>query len=131
MENSKTPAFPQHWQSKVAIEDQIHEVGLTKLEYFALNAPSEIPAWFKHTPLEKPKEPKHWSEFSDQDPFKKDLQAWHYDPIFDLPEEVSFYQIAWRQHWHDLHKWNEKNNISRYFQWRKYFAELTLKTLEE
>src|SRR6185369_16843545 len=95
----------------------------TKREYFAACAPEEIPNWFKAIETGKPKAPDSYRSLPDDSPHKELLTQWHGDPIFDLPEELKWYQEKWEAYWNEKSDWEKENARSRYFQWRWYFAD--------
>lgn len=110
---------------------QMYSPGLSKREYFAGLAPETIPDWFEGTYPEKPTAPQAWTSLPDSDPNKKALQAWHWDPIYDLPDELQWYQRAWSKFWSDERNWETENRKIRYFQWRVFYSEALLKELEK
>lgn len=122
-------AFPVHGGNGDDTRNHTLGGGLTKREIFAKDAP-EPPEWFKHkSKLKLPDQPKSWVSMVDGD--DKDLcKNWQYDPCFDLPDHLQWYQSSWE----DYHKKAEEHNQSmyaeKYFAWRLYFADELLKALE-
>lgn len=100
--------------------------GLTKREYFAAHAP-EVPEWFIHTEPKNPKEPKSWTDMSDNDPFKEAAREWFQYPCYDIKdEELKWFQEAWEKFWQDVKAWKAQNSMSRLKQWRYYYADAML-----
>lgn len=127
--NENKPAYPQHWQSLLAFEDQIHESGLTKREMFAKDAPP-MPDWFEcQTKLTAPSQPKSWVEMEDGED-KELLKNWQHDPCFDLPDHLEWYQMAWEDYREKKWEYDQAKKIEKFIAWRLYFADELLKQLE-
>lgn len=107
--------------------------GLTIRQHFAINAPNEIPTWFKHTEDEPPKPPKHYTSLGLDENSKqyKILKNWHNDSIYDLPEEYSKYQKEWESYIDATSEYNKKEIENRYFQWRTYYADALINALNQ
>lgn len=127
MENKieNPPAFPGHYHPTLP-EIKVPK-GMTLRDYFAAKAPEIIPTWFKAVLPEKPIEPKHWSSLPENDPFKKDIENWHKDPCYDLPEETAWYQTAWDVFREKRSQWETDCEEAKYFQWRMYYADAMLR----
>lgn len=118
------PAFPA-----VNNESAFYAPGLTKLEYFACNAPKEIPSWFVHVSPDK---------LTCQQPSFDDIEnvddrqlcrSWLMDSCFDLPDHLKWFQDKTEQASANYSENVRKDNEARYFQWRRFYAEQLLSTL--
>lgn len=110
------------------------QIGMTKLEYAAIHAPEEIPSWFKHRPpsMELPPDPKDLVESKRHTMEAKDYQEatqWLYDGCWDLPDQLIWLDQACKKRTDALSIFNHENTITRYFQWKIFYAETLLKTL--
>lgn len=128
MNNGHKMAYP----SPRPIEEMTPHTGLTKREYFSALAPNQIPHWFKiDSKIKKPQSPKSWAEFPEDDPHREELRKWQHDPIYDLPEELQWYQKLWQKYHDQMHEYDRLIQAERYFAWRKYYADELLKQLEQ
>lgn len=109
------------------------QTGMTKIEFFALNSPDEIPGWFVHVPPERnfPELPLPYLNRDAPEADKQDLQDWRDDVIDELPEHLKWYSEQAEAHSKGIVKWDIENNIQRFFQWRIFFAENLLNKLNE
>jgi hypothetical protein len=126
MENKDKMAFPFYEPGSGF--SSVSE-GLTKLEFFACNAPNEIPGWFVHTPAE-------WEEvFPPQatkivnEELRKRALDWVRDPIYDLPQELDWFQDEYEKYWESKRQFAIADEQARYFQWRRHYAEQLLAEL--
>jgi hypothetical protein len=105
--------------------------GLTKLEFIACNAPVDIPSWFKHTSpeLEDVKAPKADSIANEE--HRKQALAWIHDPIYDLPQELDWFQDQYERYWESKRQAAIADEQARYFQWRRFYAERLLTELSK
>lgn len=133
-DNKNTPAFPVLEQSNVGghMVLECTAAGVTKLEFFACNAPVDIPGWFKHTPpdMEVTKRPCCDGMISEDIDI---LQCWHdTDDVTGegLPNHLKWYAIQFTLYNQEQAEYNKLNQQERYFQWRKFYAEQLLLTLE-
>jgi glycine/D-amino acid oxidase-like deaminating enzyme len=100
---------------------------MEKKTYFAANAPTEIPRWFEPILEPKPTAPKAWDQMKwENEEDKGWVRDWHRDPIFDLPEHLSWYQKQWDAHNEVRRDWEKKYEQQRFFQWRWFYAEQML-----
>ena len=131
-------AFPvdRKYNPKSESIDLGHD-GMTLLDFFASQAPTEIPAWFDPEPLHdsKPQEPISVYQFAkDHDPtgeygLYSTLSDWFRDPCYDFSEgtmERKFQDII-ENYWAEKAIWDNNNQIARYFKWRWYYAQQMLK----
>lgn len=105
--------------------------GLSTREYFASKAP-ETPSWFTHKPEPQPQQPRHWHEVelaNEED--LNEVRAWESDAIWDLPEHLRWFQDQWAEYWEKYNEWKIKDNITRYFQWRTYYADMMIEELNK
>lgn len=88
------PAFP----AQADLHGHPHQ-GISRGEYFAVHAPNEIPDWFIHSIAAQGNRPKM----------------------------ITNGKLAWEEeilNQDEINTWDKFNSIERYFQWRKYFAEM-------
>lgn len=135
-ENKNLPAYPQPIaECNGGITDTMdydrNSSGITKLEFFACNAPVDIPGWFVHVPPTECKEvfPPQATKIINEN-LRKQALDWVRDPIYDLPQELDWFQDEYENYWESKRQFAIADNAARYFQWRKYYAEQLLKTLE-
>lgn len=103
--------------------------GVSKLEFIACNAPSEIPSWFKHTPpavvvTERPSIHKLTAED------KKAVEQWH-EFDCELPERLKWYDVQLIKHIDEQAAFDKLDKAAHYFQWRRYYAEQLLLELSK
>ena len=106
-------------------------------DYFAGQAPNEIPPWFEPEPLHdsKPQQQTDAYKFSKlNDPtgehgMYQRLCEWLKDPCFDFEERMieRKFQDLIEDYYTDLAIWQNNNQIARYFKWRYYYAQQMLK----
>lgn len=132
-DNKNLPAFPvlelKQLGDKLLLD--CTAAGVSKLEFFACNAPVDIPGWFKHTPPEKIvcQEPSY-DEIDNIDD-KETCRSWRLDPCYDLPDHLKWFQDRVEQS-HIAYSENvRKDNEAKYFQWRRYYAEQLLAELSK
>jgi hypothetical protein len=131
MDNKNQPAFPvlelKQMGDKLLLD--CAEVGVSKLEFFACNAPMDIPSWFEHVKPEREaiNPPLLENIISESD--RKTAEGWLYDPIFDLPEHLAWFQEQYNKYWAAQRKFHVANDQARYFQWRRFYAEQLLSEL--
>lgn len=117
------PAFP-------VPADTISREGVTKLEFFACNAPADIPSWFVHTPPERLVENPIWQTIANEDD-RKHFINWLKDNEYDLPDHLKHYSETYNKHQEEGDEWRKKDWAARYFQWRRYYAEQLLAELSK
>lgn len=128
MENKDTPAFPPSHMPENA--SQIY-TGVSKLEFFACNAPVDIPGWFVHTPPAiKPPENPIWQTIANEDD-RKHFINWMKDNEYDLPDHLKHYSEAYNKHQDESDEWRKLDWAARYFQWRRYYADALLLELSK
>jgi hypothetical protein len=131
MEEKNKPAFPIKSVEYDGGDqyDVIHE-GLTKREYFAAMA-GEPPEWFIHKPIEEkyPSTP-NWNDIKDEE-HKKLCMDWVHDGYYDLPEELTWFSDKFNKAIEERAEWNYKNIVSRYFQWKTFYADELLAKLTQ
>jgi len=135
MDNKNQPAFPDTRRAAAqSFSNQTPEdlpTGLTKLEFFACNAPVDIPGWFKHTPpkLEEVKAPNASSIVNEE--HRKQAIDWVRDPIYDLPQELDWFQKQYEMYWESKRLSAIADEQAKYFQWRRFYAEQLLSELSK
>jgi hypothetical protein len=136
MENKDMPAFPQTMaECNGGITEIVDfnpcSVGLTKLEFFACNAPVDIPSWFVHVkPDLKVTEKPSWFKVepkSDQEHIKQ----WLTDSENELPDRLLWFKVQWEKHEEEDRAFRCADMAARYFQWRRYYAEQLLLELSK
>lgn len=127
-ENKNTPAFPI---IEYGAPGESASLGVTKLEFFACNAPVDIPSWFVHMAPEKItcQEPSYDEIESKED--KETCRGWRMDPCYDLPDHLKWFQDRTEQASTAYSENIRKDNEARYFQWRRYYAEQLLSELSK
>lgn len=96
--------------------------GMSIREYFSVRAPNEIPAWFVHVKNgDRPKKPSVETVANKE--HQKIIRDWLDDGCYDLPEELAWFQKKWEKAFDDQSKWDYEDNVSRFFQWRVFFAD--------
>lgn len=132
MSDKHSPAFPTiTWDQLPSGQfAQVTEnIGLTKLEFFACNAPNEIPGWFTYIKPEKNiAEAPNFNDIENKED-RELCRQWLHDPIFDLPEYLQWFADKSNDAANQYSEWIKKDNAARYFQWRRYYAEQLLLTL--
>lgn len=113
--------------------------------YYAAHAPETIPDWFHHKRTEKPKNPIYPHKITSNVKVIKFIESWISDSCFNLSveyelklmlseefrsnelpsiSEIEEYENEWLQYWEEEKQWRLKDQASRYFQWRKYYADV-------
>lgn len=128
MNNAHQPAFGFVDNRSNSYEDNEVHYGLTKREYFAANAGSP-PDWFEHTKEEKniTKIP-DYRDIEDKE-HRNICEIWLRDGCFDLPEELQWFSDAYEKRNKEEIAYRNRDTISRYFQWKTYYADNILKQL--
>jgi hypothetical protein len=126
MDNKNTPAFPvlelKQLGDKMLLD--CTGAGVTKLEFFACNAPNEIPSWFVHTPPEmKVTAAPRWEVLPKEQ--QEAIKHWFMGEK-ELPEELKWYSEAYKKHETEDRAFRLADQQARYFQWRVYYAEQLL-----
>jgi hypothetical protein len=113
IKNAGGPAFP----TSIFVEGTTRSshVGMTLREYFAVHAPTDIPNWFtaELTPL----------------PLRPKNAAWckGCDDGFDCENTPKCLSMKkWSTEYYGI---LELRKCEHYFQWRKYYADMMIKTL--
>lgn len=132
MENKDQPAFPVNEE----ITDRIDAgakiyIGVSKLEFFACNAPCDIPWWFEHVPPVKNLSKRFGLEDINNEEDRKVVKDWEYDPIYDLPDHLQWYSDRIALINKENKVYEHENNAARYFQWRRFYAEQLLAELSK
>lgn len=113
------------------------EAGMTLRDYFAANAPAEVPDWFEHRkpPRDFPEMPRWFEVFGDEKD-KRVARDWLDDPCFDLADHVSDPERGRRfagevtASREGYAAWSLRDKAERYFQWRWHYAAAMLRTRE-
>lgn len=132
MDNKNQPAFPDTRRAaEQSYSNQNPEswpTGLTKLEYFANNAPCEIPSFFEHVSPEKNITPMpEWQKVANKED-QELLKGW-LSHGFELPEELKWYSEQFDKHNAEDRAYRYADSQARYFQWRRFYAEQLLAEL--
>lgn len=117
-----SPAFPTFSQppGKSAQSD-----GMTLRDYFAARAPAEIPDWFTHVEPSKAFPP--MPDYTKLDETHQKIALdWQSDPVFDLPEELTWYGEKVKAHREGKRAWAILDRRERYVQWRWAYADMML-----
>jgi hypothetical protein len=136
MDNKNTPAFPLPITSN---ENGVYTVfdtnsngdygGITKLEFFACNAPVDIPSWFVHVSPEKNITPQPtWYTLPKE--AQEHVKLWFGEGI-ELPEELRWFSDQWNKFEAEDMAYKVSDWNARYFQWRRYYAEQLLNELSK
>ncbi|MFX0135461.1 MAG: hypothetical protein ACFFDN_17590 [Candidatus Hodarchaeota archaeon] len=128
------PAFPNSARPHV----DVYSEGLTLLDFFASQAPNEIPEWFEHKELSKPESFNEYKFIKENDPDGdlrlNDILAYQDDPEFNefveptaeanglINDIYKHRKIAENKYL----EWMKANQRFRYFQWRWYYAKMML-----
>lgn len=97
--------------------------GMTLRDYFATHAPTSIPIWFTHVEPSKDNLPAMPDHLQLDEVHQKIARDWEEDPVYDLPEELTWYGekvFAYRHAWA---LWRDENSAARFFQWRWHYAD--------
>lgn len=136
MENKYMPAFPGTMAECNGGITEIMDfnpcsVGLSKLEFFACNAPVDIPGWFTYNKPEKniPKTPDFNDIANEED--REMCRQWLHDPIFDLPNHLQWFSDKSKEASDQYSDYVKRDCAARYFQWRRYYAEQLLSELSK
>jgi len=126
IDNSNKPAFPI---SKDHDKDSYKD-GLTKREFFAANA-GDPPTWFVHVsePFEGTELPE-WQKIKNKED-QNICRQWVYDGIFDLPEHLRWFSDLYEKNSKERKEWQQREIISKHFQWKTFYADELLKQLEK
>lgn len=133
MENKYMPAFPTTTWDQLESGQIIQMTdghGVSKLEFFACNAPVDIPSWFVHVPptMEVTPEPNWRSLESKED---QDIIKCWLDAGCDIPEHLKWFAKQYAQYTEDDQAFRLANLSAKYFQWRRYYAEQLLAELSK
>jgi hypothetical protein len=103
---------------------------ITRMDYFAAHAPTEIPDWYEPEPepYDGPPFPAIPDNASDED--KKMLAGWLNDPVFDLEGEYVWFQEAADAHWKACREHGALQRSHRYMSWRWVYAQMMCITRE-
>lgn len=104
---------------------------LSKRELIAMMAPDNIPDWFVHTPVDLPVTPSPKLQDIKIEEDRKIVEEWLRDPIYDLPDHLQWFADAKGKRWDEVQIKEKKDQESRYFQWRRYYAEQLLAELNK
>jgi hypothetical protein len=143
MENKDMPAFPFFEFNENGYGNSIvfnggdgsrqilpYQTGISKLEFFACNAPADIPGWFKHTPPDiKVTERPDWRDIEPK--ADRDIVGAWIEDGQDLPDRLKWFSEQMEAHRNERGLFEHANNVAKYFQWRRYYAEQLLKELEK
>lgn len=132
IENKNQPAFPvtEETTDRIDAGMRIYS-GVSKLEFFACNAPVDIPGWFEHISPEKPEiKAPDFEDIQDAED-RKTVRSWVSDPCFDLPEQLKWFSDKTTEANSVYYQWLQKDKAARYFQWRRYYAEQLLTELSK
>lgn len=103
---------------------------ITTREYFAANA-GDPPNWFVHIPEEyKGLKYPDWREIKDESD-QTLCMDWTRDGCYDLPDHLQWFSDKYEQARKENHEHKVKDTISRYFQWKTYYADNLLKQLSK
>lgn len=130
MDNKDKMAFPVNEEitDRIDMGTKIY-TGVTKLEFFACNAPNEIPGWFEHVAPEKNITP--MPRWQDTPKVHHDyIKAWFMDNQ-ELPEELHWFGVQYKKYEKEEREYRHADNGARYFQWRRYYAEQLLAELSK
>lgn len=132
IENKDTPAFPvtEETTDRIDAGTKIY-TGVSKLEFFACNAPVDIPGWFTHVAPEKKLSRRFTLQDINNDEDRKVVRDWQLDAIYDLPEHLQWYSDRVNLINTEQSKYEQMNGAARYFQWRRYYAEQLLTELSK
>lgn len=134
MENKDQPVYPasiKEWSCVDRGMVGVEYSGLTKLEFFACNAPVDIPSWFVHVPPAiKPVVNPIWQTIANEDD-RKHFINWMKDNEYGLPDHLKHYSEAYNKFQNEGDEWRKKDWAARYFQWRRYYAEQLLLELSK
>lgn len=110
----------------MAKDTTMFSMGLSVLDYFAMRAPREIPAWFmpEAEPYTGPKKPTIPADASLDD--RNLLESWVRDGSFDLPLHLQWFTFQTDAHHLALAQHNRDYEMDRYFQWPYAWAESML-----
>lgn len=99
--------------------DGREQEGMTLLEYYAAHAP-EVPEWFDGEKEQIPAPP----DINDYpENARAEIRSWLRDGTWDLSKDCGSFQEDFNEWRCTRDKILSKNKISRYFQWRIYYAE--------
>lgn len=136
IDNKNLPAYPQPIaECNGGITDTLdydrNSSGISKLEFFACNAPVDIPNWFEHVAPERDISEMYNADDITIEEDRKEVKAWLHDPIYDLPEHLKWFSDRIEEISHERAAYEVKNNAARYFQWRRFYAEQLLAELSK
>lgn len=95
---------------------------VSRKDFFAAHAPTEIPKWFEVEETKSPKKPDfHWHQLPEGKE-KKIFRKWSNFQAA-LPQEYDSYRIEWETYDNEIIAWKRKNEAKKYFAWRKFYAE--------
>lgn len=124
-----TQAFPGE-------TDRGFHKGMDLQSFFAVNAPTEIPDWFKHTFTKKPnkrpylhqtfgKNSEHEHKNFFLEFYNTEDDVWFVDdnkiPV-GLKQAVEDHVAGLESDIKEIEKWEYENQVARYFQWRVFYA---------
>jgi len=121
---------------------------MTLWDHAFIHAPQEIPEWFECPSLETPpvtppNEESYLKDYIPESVFAR-MHNWRMDPCYDLLDDsgltssakkelfdnvviLSEFEKSWKNYWKKTAEMAANRKISRYFAWRSFFADQTLK----
>lgn len=130
MTNGNETVYGNSAAYPIVLPDRDYARGFTKREVFANSAPSEIPEWFEFKGEKVPMVPS-WMRAEVNDEDRKILRDWQYDPVYDLPEHLMWFQDKVQEAEESAQNARNRNKVNRYFAWRTFYAEQLINALNK
>ena len=93
-----------------------------ELAQLASAAPSEIPNWFvDHTFKEKQPSVISWVSIENPED-REEVRQWVNDGCFELSGHLNWFAVKYRKQQDENAEFWKRKEVSRYFQWRLYYA---------
>lgn len=123
-----TPAFPHSARG---------HAGITYRAWLAVNAPKDIPDWFKAmsnrmpNPAPKVTELPEYLSLEQESEDRKLVDAWLRDDIFELPDHLAWASQAAERYHEAQAQIKEHANLTRYFTWPWHWADMMIRAEEQ
>lgn len=106
--------------------------GITLFYFYVAQAP-DVPNFFIHQQRKKEygQQPTWQTTKFRNEKDKEDVRDWMQGAIEDLPDHLKWFEDKVKKWDTDKHAWDLQDRTDRYFQWRVFYAETLIKTINE
>ncbi len=99
---------------------------ISRFDFFAANAPNEIPFWFEYKEPNAPQRPKSFDELGldEEGADYSIVREWYQgEQYITLPDHLKFFGESWQKYWDEKVAYDLRQKINAYFAWRIYYAD--------